>query len=227
MAPTVLSVRRLVLLVESELGEIPVGWYVSNIDHEFDVTMGQSPPGYTYNENGEGMPFFQGRRDFGWRYPTNRVYCSAPKRLAKSGDTLLSVRAPVGDVNKSTSDCCIGRGIAALRHKAGCDAYTYYSMQRLELYFISYDSEGTVFGSINQKDLKALKIVKPDEKVLDAFMNVAGSMDEDIRIMEEQIVSLSSIRDSLLPKLLSGEITLNSTTITNKSANSAMDSRYG
>jgi type I restriction enzyme S subunit len=195
-------------LEDSELGLIPSGWKESSIGNEFDVTMGQSPPGDTYNENGEGMPFFQGRRDFGWRYPTNRVYCTTPKRLAKNGDTLLSVRAPVGDVNKSTADCCIGRGIAALRHKAGCEAYTFYSMQRLERYFNNFDSEGTVFGSINQKDLKALKIIKPDSKVLKAYTDIAGRIDQEIRNLEEQTDILSSIRDALLPKLLSGKIAI-------------------
>ncbi len=156
-------------LVKSELGLIPAGWELSSVGQEFDLVMGQSPPGDTYNENGDGMPFFQGRRDFGWRYPANRVYCTEPKRLASKGDTLLSVRAPVGDVNKATSDCCIGRGIAALRHKSGCEAVTYYSALNLSRLFESFDSEGTVFGSINQKNLKALDFVAPSEAVLECF----------------------------------------------------------
>ena len=91
---------------DSELGEIPMGWNPSNIGlAEFDLTMGQSPPGETYNETGNGLPFFQGRRDFGFRYPSNRVYCAAPQRLADHGDTLVSVRAPVGDVNMAMERC--------------------------------------------------------------------------------------------------------------------------
>jgi len=84
---------------ESEMGEIPKGWIPSNIGSEFNLTMGQSPPGKTYNETGIGIPFFQGRRDFGFRYPSKRVYCTAPQRLAEHGDTLVSVRAPVGAIN--------------------------------------------------------------------------------------------------------------------------------
>jgi type I restriction enzyme, S subunit len=79
---------------DSELGEIPVSWKVGSVDDEFDLTMGQSPPGDTYNEAGEGLPFYQGRADFGVRFPSRRVYCTAPTRLAKAGDTLISVRAP-------------------------------------------------------------------------------------------------------------------------------------
>lgn len=193
-------------LVESELGMIPEGWKVSSVGREFHLVIGQSPPGDTYNENCNGMPFFQGRRDFGWRYPANRVYCTDPKRLASKGDTLLSVRAPVGDVNKATSDCCIGRGIAALRHKSGCEAITYYSALNLSRLFESFDSEGTVFGSINQKNLKALGIVVASRAVIEIFSSVAGAVDLQIENIEEQVRTLSLSRDALLPKLLSGEL---------------------
>ncbi|RLB72740.1 MAG: restriction endonuclease subunit S [Deltaproteobacteria bacterium] len=196
-------------LVESELGIIPKGWKVSNIGEEFNLTMGQSPPGNTYNENKSGISFFQGRRDFGWRYPVNRVYCTAPKRFAKSGDTLLSVRAPVGDINKATTDCCIGRGLAAIRHKTNCEAYTYYAIKRLDQHFNNFDNEGTVFGSINQKDLKAITIIKPDDKVLRPFSKITSTLDRKILNLEKQTSTLTQLRDTLLPKLLSGEISVN------------------
>lgn len=99
-----------------ELGEIPEGWNVKPLGECFNLTMGQSPPGRTYNEAGEGMPFFQGRTDFGFRYPENRKFCTEPKRIADPDDTLVSVRAPVGDINVAWERCCIGRGLAALRH---------------------------------------------------------------------------------------------------------------
>lgn len=86
-------------LVDSELGEIPEGWSVKSVKECFNLTMGQSPPGHTYNDEGDGLPFFQGRTDFGFRYPENRRYCTDPKRIAEAEDTLVSVRAPVGDIN--------------------------------------------------------------------------------------------------------------------------------
>ncbi len=193
-------------MVDSELGEIPLGWKPSSVGLEFDIIMGQSPPGDTYNENGDGEPFFQGRRDFGWRYPGDRVYCTQPNRMAKKGDTLLSVRAPVGDINKTTSDCCIGRGLAALRHKSGCEAYTYYSLMNLSRKFKNFDSEGTVFGSINQKDLKALKVLKPSSSIVEVFTHVVGVIDQQILNFDIQNRTLSQLRDSLLPKLMSGKI---------------------
>ncbi|NIB39087.1 restriction endonuclease subunit S [Pseudomaricurvus alkylphenolicus] len=191
----------------SELGEIPERWETSTVGAEFDVTMGQSPPGDTYNEDGEGIAFFQGRRDFGVRFPSNRVYCTAPKRMANEGDTLLSVRAPVGDVNIAASNCCVGRGLAALRHKSGCESFTYYSVLELGHQLASFDSEGTVFGSINQKNLKALDLPKPPSSLIERFSAIAGNLDGEVRTLSQQINTLSYLRDSLLPKLLSGELT--------------------
>ncbi|RUM49930.1 MAG: restriction endonuclease subunit S [Marinomonas sp.] len=193
---------------ESELGLIPKGWKVSTIGKEFDVTMGQSPPGSSYNESNEGILFFQGRRDFGFRYPSERVFTNQPKRLASAGDTLLSVRAPVGDINKALKDCCIGRGVGALRHKSGCESFTYYSAMRLKLIFDSYDGEGTVFGSINQIELKSIKVIAPCKKVLKSFSNIVGPLDEKIKVNTLQIDILSKIRDKLLPRLISGQITI-------------------
>ncbi|EIM62220.1 restriction endonuclease subunit S [Desulfobacter postgatei] len=203
-------------LTDSELGLIPKGWGVSTIGVEFIVTMGQSPPGHTYNKNQEGTPFFQGRRDFKWRYPVNRVFCTAPKRFAQKGDTLLSVRAPVGDVNKAATICCIGRGLAALRHKSGCEAYTYYTLKKLEQYFNNFDTEGTVFGSINQKALKNIKIIHPNAKNLKEFSRLIGGFDQQILNNENQISSLTQLRDTLLPELISGEIAVNVAESVNK-----------
>ena len=86
-------------LVDSEAGEIPEGWDVRRLGECYDLTMGQSPPGHSYNDRNDGLIFFQGRTDFGFRFPKKRKFCSAPKRLASPGDTLVSVRAPVGDIN--------------------------------------------------------------------------------------------------------------------------------
>ena len=106
-------------LADSELGEVPEGWEVKPLSDCFNLTMGQSPPGSTYNDVGEGIPFFQGSTDFGIRFPENRRYCTAPARIAQADDTLVSVRAPVGALNMAWEKCCLGRGVAGLRHKSG------------------------------------------------------------------------------------------------------------
>ncbi|MGJ3234194.1 restriction endonuclease subunit S [Marivirga sp.] len=189
-----------------ELGWVPEGWEISNIGNEFNVTMGQSPPGSTYNENGEGIRFFQGKADFGFRYPTDRIYCSEPKRFASKGDTLMSVRAPVGDVNIALNDCSIGRGLCAIRHKSSSKSYTYYFMKHKKAILDSYESGGTVFGSINQKQLKSLEAFGNIESIISAFHKIASSQDEKIELNSRELLSLSKIRDTLLPKLISGEL---------------------
>lgn len=189
-----------------ELGWVPEGWEISNIGNEFNVTMGQSPPGSTYNENGEGIRFFQGKADFGFRYPTDRIYCSEPKRFASKGDTLMSVRAPVGDVNIALYDCSIGRGLCAIRHKSSSKSYTYYFMKHKKAILDSYESGGTVFGSINQKQLKSLDAFGNIESIISAFHRIASSQDEKIELNSRELLSLSQTRDTLLPKLISGEL---------------------
>lgn len=194
---------------DSELGPIPKGWRVGAIKDTFHLTMGQSPPGSSYNETGDGLPFFQGRRDFGFRFPSKRIFCTEPKRIANSLDTLISVRAPVGDVNMAKENCCIGRGLASARHFSGSIAYTYYFMKSLHRMFNSYNGEGTVFGSINKKDFLNLKHVMPPQPVVAEFDNVISPLDSKLRSNEEQTQVLISIRDLLLPKLISGEIRVN------------------
>ena len=114
-------------MVDSKLGEIPRGWRSVALKECSSLTMGQSPPGSTYNDDGDGLPFFQGRTDFGFRFPKNRKFCSAPQRIAQKSDTLVSVRAPVGEINMAWEKCCIGRGVAAVRHKSGSCSFSYYS----------------------------------------------------------------------------------------------------
>lgn len=191
---------------ESAVGLVPRGWLVSNIGKSFILTMGQSPPGESYNETGAGLPFYQGRTDFGLRFPTQRVFCTAPTRLAEAGDTLVSVRAPVGDVNMAIEKCCLGRGVAGIRHPQGFNSFVFYMAKELRQRFNVFDSEGTVFGSINKKDFQALPIIQPPQNVLLAFDNVAVTLDQRVIMNEQQIRSLTVFRDTLLPRLISGKL---------------------
>ena len=193
-------------LVESELGLIPKGWGVQRLSEVFDIVMGQSPPGETYNVNGEGLAFFQGRADFGFRYPMPRVYCTAPTRLARNGSTLLSVRAPVGDVNIATEDCCIGRGVASLRHKRNCLSFGYYLLQNMRPRLDNFNSEGTVFGAINKASLQGLQIITPSDRVLDFAEPTLSRIDRQIKNNSEQSQTLTQLRDTLLPRLISGRL---------------------
>ena len=192
-------------LVDSELGPIPEGWEVKALGECFNLTMGQSPPGSTYNEHGEGLPFFQGRTDFGFRYPENRKFCTAPNRIAEPGDTLVSVRAPVGDINMAWEQCCIGRGIAALRHKTTATSYSYYFTWTIQSTLREYEQTGTVFGAINKNQFEALQVLEPDPNIVDAFTACARPLDARIRSSIAELLNLATLRDALLPKLISGE----------------------
>ncbi|BAP87340.1 type I restriction-modification system, S subunit [Burkholderiales bacterium GJ-E10] len=195
---------------ESALGPIPKGWRSVMVGEFFALTMGQSPPGETYNEAGDGVPFFQGRADFGFRFPTVRVYCTAPTRLANTGDVLISVRAPVGDVNVALENCAIGRGVAAVTLDSS-PSFALYSMKALRDRFAEYESHGTVFGSINKKQFEALPCVFPGNQVLAAFASIAGPLDERILMNELQLRSLARLRDTLLPRLISGKVRIPAT----------------
>lgn len=192
----------------SALGDVPKGWAIKGVSDEFQLTMGQSPPGDTYNEIEEGLSFYQGRADFSFRFPRRRVFCTAPTRFAKAGDSLVSVRAPVGDVNMASEECAIGRGVAAVRHSSGSASFTYYTMKGLESQFSRFEGEGTVFGSINKNQFAALPFVAPSVEVTRAFDQLAGPLDTQISVLSQEIQTLSTLRDALLPKLLSGELTV-------------------
>lgn len=181
-------------------------WGEGTVGSEFDLTMGQSPPGSTYNTSGIGTPLYQGRTDFGFRFPTKRVYTTSPSRVASPGDTLVSVRAPVGDVNRADETCAVGRGVAAVRHKTGSTAYSHYAMLALHRAFDRFNAEGTVFGSVSKKDFAAIRVLVPPEAVIDAFDAVISPIDERVALAQRESTTLAALRDVLLPKLISGEL---------------------
>lgn len=194
-------------MVESELGMIPKGWEVGKLDDIATIVMGQSPKGTSYNEVGEGEVFYQGRTDFSSRFPIRRLFTTEPKRMANDGDVLMSVRAPVGDLNVANERCCIGRGLSAISSSADLSSYILYVMHDLRERLNVYNGEGTVFGSINQKDLKSIKVISScDNKTEIAFDELIQPIDRMIRNNEDETRRLINLRDRLLPKLLSGEI---------------------
>lgn len=185
---------------------LPKGWRMGNLGDEFNLIMGQSPPGTSYNEIGEGMVFYQGRTDFGFRFPTNRLYTTEPKRIAKPLDTLVSVRAPVGDINMANEMCCVGRGLSSVRHKSDAYSFTYYMMKNLEPVFNGFEGEGTVFGSINKSNFESIEIIVPSNEIIYEFEPVVNPLDDKILENTKQIQSLTQTRDTLLPKLMSGQL---------------------
>jgi type I restriction enzyme S subunit len=191
-------------MVRSDLGDIPVGWTFGKLGDEFDIVMGQSPAGSSYNQDGDGLIFFQGRTDFGFRFPSVRLFTSEPKRIANKLDVLVSVRAPVGDINVASDRCCIGRGLAAVSGKY--QSYCLHKLKSYRKFFDVFESEGTVFGSLNKQNFNDLDSAIPNEEILNEFNSIISPVDRKVFINEQQIQTLTETRDRLLPKLMSGQL---------------------
>ena len=170
-----------------------------------DVTMGQSPKSEYYNTDGKGYPFLQGNRTFGFKYPTFDTYTTVMTKPAKAGDVIMSVRAPVGDLNITPVDMCLGRGVCSLRMKNGNQSFLYYMMKYYVPHLLKKES-GTVFGSVNRNDINGLEVDIPeDEQTQRRIARYLEMIDEKIELnnainnnLEQQYIS---IVDNLLSKL--------------------------
>lgn len=194
--------------VDSELGPIPQGWKVGTLGDIANIIMGQSPEGSSYNERGNGVIFYQGRTEFGFRFPNVRLYTTMPKRYAEPMSILLSVRAPVGDINVAIEKCCIGRGLASISSKRGLHSFLLYLVKSLKNRLEVFNGEGTVFGSINKNTLMQFKIIIPPIEMQEKFNEIIQRHDCMVLELHKEIINLSTQRDTLLPKLMSGEIKL-------------------
>ncbi|MCD0471819.1 restriction endonuclease subunit S [Flavobacterium sp. JAS] len=188
--------------------EIPEGWEVKELSDIANITMGQSPPGETYNEEGIGAIFYQGCTDFGKRFPTIRKFTSSPTRYARQGEILLSVRAPVGTMNIAKEDCCIGRGLASLNSKDNSISYLFGVMVNLKQIFDRRNVDGTTFGSITKDDLFSLKVIKPSKIVLEKFNSIINPCFQKQNKLSVENIELASLRDWLLPMLMNGQVTV-------------------
>ncbi len=159
------------------------------------VVMGQSPPGTSYNTSGDGLPFFQGKADFGEIYPKVRVFCNQPSRIAEEGDILMSVRAPVGPTNLAKEKCCIGRGLAALRTDAKlCTSFLLYFLRHHEPRLAS-QGQGSTFDAINRDDLEEIEIPLP---ALPEQQRIAGRLEQADRQVQTRRYALE-LTDTFLP----------------------------
>ena len=144
-----------------------------------DVTMGQSPKSEFYNSEGLGMAFLQGNRTFGKRYPVFDTYTTMPTKIAKAGDVIMSVRAPVGDLNFTPVDMCLGRGVCGIRMKNGNQDFLFYLLKYYMPQLINKES-GTVFGSVNRNDINGLELEIPDDIEQQRIARVLTLFDDKI-----------------------------------------------
>ena len=177
-----------------------------------DVTMGQSPKSEYYNTDGKGYPFLQGNRTFGFKHPTFDTYTTVMTKPAKAGDVLMSVRAPVGDLNITPVDMCLGRGVCSLRMKNGNQSFLYYMMKYYVPHLLKKES-GTVFGSVNRSDINGLEVDIPeDEQIQRRIARYLEMIDDKIELnnainnnLEQQA---QSIFDNMFPNISNGSCTI-------------------
>ena len=193
--------------IDSELGLIPEGWRVGTLSDIAHITMGQSPSGTSFNEEEKGIIFYQGRTEFGFRFPSIKLFTTEPTRISEPKSILMSVRAPVGDINISKNKCCIGRGLASIRPMTDSYSFLLYTMKSKAEELDLYNGEGTVFGSINRKELEGLTVLIPSCDVINAFNSFTTPIDEKIEVLSDEITNLQRQRDELLPQLMSGKLT--------------------
>lgn len=180
-------------------------WKEGKLGDEFNFIMGQSPKGESFNEEEKGIPMYQGNADFGFRFPTRRIFTTEPTRIAEKKDTLISVRAPVGAQNMAIEKCCIGRGLAAFKYKKdnlSYYLYTYYKLKSLLDEIKQFNDNGTVFGSISKSDFNNLDIIIPDLDIIIKFQNIVKPIDDKIINNDREIKNLIKLRNGLLSKLI-------------------------
>lgn len=172
-------------------------WKTVELKSITNITMGQSPKSEFYNDSFEGMPFLQGNKTFGDKYPSFELYTTSTKKVAKESSVLMSVRAPVGDLNIAKEDICIGRGVCGIQMKEGNNEFLYYLLKANISHLINKES-GTVFGSINKKDIETFEITLPkDFKDQMKILNILKNIDKKIEVckdlnknLEEQILGI-------------------------------------
>jgi type I restriction enzyme S subunit len=141
--------------------------------------MGQSPKSEFYNSDKEGLPFLQGNRTFGDKYPVFDTWTTFTTKTAQSGDVIMSVRAPVGDVNITPVKMCLGRGVCSLRHKEGEQEFLYYLMRYYSSKLINQEN-GTVFGSVNRTDIEELEVDIPPLAEQQMIADTLSALDDKI-----------------------------------------------
>lgn len=184
---------------------IPKGWQPANLSDVADVVMGQSPSSSSYNQSGEGIPFFQGNADFTDSHQVVvRYWTTAPTKLSESGDALLSVRAPVGDVAISNTKACIGRGVAAIRAKKNVSDQNFLfqllcSMKDL----LNTKAQGSTFTAINGPALKKILVALPPLIEQRKIAEILSVVDENIQKTDEVIAATAKLKGGLIQQLFS------------------------
>lgn len=180
-------------------------WEVKRLGDLAEIVMGQSPSSSNYNIRGDGFPLIQGNADVANRKTIKRVFTTEITKRGRSGDILMSVRAPVGEVSRATFDVCLGRGVCAIRFP---NDFLYQILIFLEPMWAKY-SKGSTFDSVTSKDVKAVEILvptDPDEQV--ALAGVLTDMDAELTAIESRRVKTRDLKQAMMQELLTGKTRL-------------------
>ena len=186
------------------------GWQTKAIGDVCEVIAGQSPEGKFYNAEGKGMPFYQGKKDFGEKFieaPT--TWTTQTTKIAKEGDILMSVRAPVGPVNFATHEVCIGRGLAAIRSSDELNRdFLFYQLWHLQPEIAG--REGAVFASINKAEIEALPLafapLPEQQKIVKLINSLSKETQRLARLYERKLAALEALKKSLLHQAFTGAL---------------------
>ena len=186
---------------------LPVGWRKKPLLEIANLVMGQSPKSEFYNKDGDGLPFHQGVTDYGARFVNDRVFSAVVTRIAKAGDILFSVRAPVGRLNYTLNKIVLGRGLAGLRALDGNQSHLFYALKNA---FFKEDliGGGSIFASTSKSELENFELIYPGFETLERFESVVRLLDDQVKVFSLQNRALARARDLLLPRLMDGRITV-------------------
>lgn len=192
-------------------GKLPCGWMEVVLPDIAYLNMGQSPSSSTYNKDGRGLPFFQGKAEFGELYPTPEKFCSKPTKVAEADDILISVRAPVGPTNLCRERSCIGRGLAAIRPYGGIPSrYLLFYIRSIEDW-LSTQGTGSTFTAINKSDLEQISIplapLPEQQRIVTKLEHLLLKVEASQKRLEKLPVILKRFRQSVLAAACSGRLT--------------------
>jgi len=198
-------------MMEDRLNELPRGWVLSKLGEISEVILGQSPPSSTYNEDGKGLPFYQGKLKFGKIYPTPQKWCSSPKKIAEKGDVLISVRAPVGPTNMCQAKSCIGRGLAAIRPMGGIGSFFVLYLIRAFENNVAGKGTGTTFNAITGSQLNGFEIPLPplpeQHCIVAKIEELFTKLDAGIEALKKIKAQLKRYRQAVLKYAFEGKLT--------------------
>lgn len=157
------------------------------------ITMGQSPNSSSYNEEKNGMPFYQGNADFGELYPTARVWCSNPKKIAKENDILISVRAPIGALNYATEECCIGRGLAAITIENDAERNYVFHFLKAQNKELNNKGTGSTFKAISKSVLEEVQVPVISKEQQEISMKLMDIIEQIIHQRKQELQRLDEL----------------------------------